>query len=56
MSKAWTNAQNISDKYNDDGNFVAMYGYEMTWSGSTGGWGHINTFNTPGFETKKIVI
>ena len=30
-----------------------MYGYEMTWSGSTGGWGHINTFNTPGFETRK---
>lgn len=53
MSKVWTNAQNISDKYNDDGNFVAMYGYEMTWSGSTGGWGHINTFNTPGFETRK---
>lgn len=53
MSKAWTNAQNISDKYNEDGNFVAIYGYEMTWSGSTGGWGHINTFNTPGFETRK---
>jgi len=25
----------------------------MTWSGSTGGWGHINTFNTPGFETRS---
>ena len=33
-------------------NLVAIYGYEMTWSGSTGGYGHINTFNTPGFETR----
>ncbi|MGG5461929.1 CehA/McbA family metallohydrolase [Clostridium sp. B9] len=53
MSKAWTEAQAISDNYNIDGEFVSMYGYEMTWSGSTGGWGHINTFNTPGFETRK---
>ena len=41
-----------ADKYNKDGEFAAIYGYEMTWSGSTGGYGHINTFNTPGFETR----
>ena len=28
-------------------------GYEMTWSGSTGGWGHINTFNTEWFESRS---
>ncbi|MEG1255424.1 CehA/McbA family metallohydrolase [Clostridium sp.] len=51
-SKAWTSAQTISNKYNKNGDFTAIYGYEMTWSGSTGGWGHMNTFNTPGFETR----
>ncbi|AOR24730.1 CehA/McbA family metallohydrolase [Clostridium taeniosporum] len=51
-SKEWVEAHKIADKYNKDENFTAIYGYEMTWSGSTGGWGHINTFNTPGFETR----
>ncbi len=51
-STKWTNAHATADKYNKDNEFTAMYGYEMTWSGSTGGWGHINTFNTPGFETR----
>ncbi len=49
---AWNKGLNAADKYNKDGDFVAIYGYEMTWSGSTGGYGHINTFNTPGFETR----
>ena len=48
----WKEAHEIADKYNKEGKFTAIYGYEMTWSGSTGGWGHINTFNTPGFETR----
>ena len=52
MSQAWNKGLNAADKYNKDGDFVAIYGYEMTWSGSTGGYGHINTFNTPGFETR----
>lgn len=51
-SEKWTKAHETADKYNDPGNFTAIYGYEMTWSGSTGGWGHMNTFNTPGFETR----
>ncbi|MBW6411554.1 CehA/McbA family metallohydrolase [Clostridium sp. YB-6] len=51
-SEKWVNAHKIADEYNKDDNFTAIYGYEMTWSGSTGGWGHINTFNTPGFETR----
>ncbi|WP_252223181.1 MULTISPECIES: CehA/McbA family metallohydrolase [unclassified Clostridium] len=52
-SEKWTKAHETADKYNDPGKFTAIYGYEMTWSGSTGGWGHINTFNTPGFETRN---
>lgn len=33
-----------------DGDFVGIYGFEMTWSD---GFGHINTFNTPGFESRS---
>ena len=32
------------------GGFVGLYGFEMTWSD---GFGHINTFNTPGFESRS---
>lgn len=53
MSSTWNTGLSAADKYNDDGEFVAIYGYEMTWSGSTGGYGHINTFNTTGFETRN---
>ncbi|WP_346915625.1 CehA/McbA family metallohydrolase [Clostridium sp.] len=52
-SKAWTNAHVTADEYDKADDFTAIYGYEMTWSGSTGGWGHMNTFNTPGFETRS---
>lgn len=52
-STKWTKSKQAADKYNKDGEFVAMAGFEMTWSGSTGGWGHINTFNTKGFETRS---
>lgn len=30
--------------------FVGIYGFEMTWSD---GFGHMNTFNTPGFESRS---
>lgn len=52
QSVAWNKGQDAANKYNEDGEFAALYGYEMTWSGSTGGYGHMNTFNTPGFETR----
>ena len=51
-SEEWQLAQATANQKNDDGNFVAMYGYEMSWSASTGGYGHMNTYNTPGFETR----
>ena len=53
MSQEWVKAHETADKYNKAGEFTAIYGYEMTWSGSTGGYGHMNTFNTPGFESRS---
>lgn len=52
-SEKWTKLHQTADKYNEEGKFAAIAGFEMTWSGSTGGWGHINTFNTKGFETRS---
>lgn len=49
-SAKWVAAQSTSDQYNKDNEFVAMYGYEMTWSNGTG---HMNTFNSEGFETRS---
>ena len=34
-----------------EGDFVGIYGFEMTWSG--GAPGHINTFNSKGFENRN---
>lgn len=52
-STKWTNMHKTADQYNEPGKFTAIAAFEMTWSGSTGGWGHINTFNTQGFETRN---
>lgn len=51
-SSKWKLMHSKADQYNKDGEFVAIAGYEMTWSGSTGGWGHMNTFNTPWFASR----
>lgn len=42
-------ARNITEQEN--GTFVGLYGFEMTWSG--GAPGHINTFNSEGFESRN---
>ena len=42
-------ARNITAK--EDGTFIGLYGFEMTWSG--GAPGHINTFNSEGFENRN---
>lgn len=52
ISKEWKSLHDIADKYNEDGKFAAIAGYEMTWNKKTGGYGHINTFNTSGFEAR----
>ncbi|WP_159033376.1 CehA/McbA family metallohydrolase [Ethanoligenens harbinense] len=50
-------AADITSQQIDKGNvsdpsarFLGLYGYEMTWSDGSG---HINTFNTPGFEDRQ---
>ena len=48
-SPEWVNAHNVAKSYTDE-TFLGVYGYEMTWSN---GIGHINTFNTPGFESRN---
>lgn len=52
-SQKWKQLRSTADRYNADNIFVAIGGYEMTWSGSTGGWGHINTFNTEWFASRN---
>jgi len=49
-SSKWMEALRVSDTFNEDDKFTAMYGYEMTWSNGTG---HMNTYNTAGFETRS---
>lgn len=52
-STKWKTLNTKANQYNKDGEYVAIAGYEMTWSGSTGGWGHMNTFNTPWFVSRS---
>ena len=48
-SSEWVQGHKAAkDATKDD--FVGLYGFEMTWSD---GVGHINTFNTPGFESRS---
>ena len=48
MSQEWVEGHQLAEKYTTD-KFVGLYGYEMTWSN---GLGHINTFNTAGFQSR----
>lgn len=48
MSTEWVEGHDLADKYTDS-SFVGLYGYEMTWSN---GLGHMNTFNTAGFQSR----
>ena len=44
----WNEGKQLAREISDD-NFVGIFGYEMTWSN---GLGHINTFNTPGYQAR----
>ena len=47
------NSEKVANSDNPDdpaSTFLGVYGYEMTWSDGSG---HINTFNTPGFEDRQ---
>ncbi|MEG2017423.1 MAG: 5'-nucleotidase C-terminal domain-containing protein [Clostridium sp.] len=49
VSPEWVTAKDTAKRYSDS-NFLGVYAYEMTWSNGTG---HMNTFNTPGFESRN---
>jgi hypothetical protein len=49
-SSGIANSDNLTDPAST---FLGIYGYEMTWSD---GCGHMNTFNTPGFENRNNPI
>ena len=44
----WTEGKQLAKELSGE-NFVGLFGYEMTWSN---GLGHINTFNTPGYQDR----
>ncbi|SHO45193.1 CehA/McbA family metallohydrolase [Anaerocolumna xylanovorans] len=48
VSSEWVEGHTLADKYTDS-TFVGIYGFEMTWSN---GLGHINTFDTNGFQSR----
>ena len=49
ISSEWKEGHDAAAAITTD-DFVGIYGFEMTWSD---GFGHINTFNTPGFESRS---
>ena len=49
VSEEWKEGHEAADAVTSE-DFVGIYGFEMTWSD---GFGHINTFNTPGFESRS---
>ena len=49
ISSEWAQGHAAAEEVTDE-DFVGLYGFEMTWSD---GFGHINTFNTPGFESRS---
>ncbi len=46
----WQEAKDTAKLYADD-SFIPIIGYEMTWSGQ---YGHMNTFNSIGFESRNV--
>lgn len=44
------NTTNTDNPDDPNSTFLGIYGYEMTWSDGSG---HINTYNTPGFEDRQ---
>lgn len=47
-SNEWTEGHELAKAATTE-DFVGLFGYEMTWSN---GLGHMNTFNTPGFQSR----
>jgi hypothetical protein len=53
QSKEWAALKQAAFDYSEDGRFIAIAGFEMSFNSATNGRGHINTFNTAWFETKN---
>ena len=49
LSAEWAEGHSAAAAVTDE-DFVGIYGFEMTWSD---GFGHINTFNTLGYESRN---
>lgn len=51
LSSKWSNLNNIANKYNSNGHFLALKGFEMTYpfKNVKNPIGHINVYNTNGF-------
>lgn len=42
----------LSDRYDQNGSFASIYGFEMTWNNKNGYWGHMNVLGTPWYERR----
>lgn len=51
VSEEWKRGKEAAAGVTDE-TFVGIFGYEMTW-GELSGYGHINTFHTPGWQTRE---
>lgn len=40
----------VANHYDEPGRFACLYGWEMTWNGENGLWGHMNILNTDWME------
>lgn len=50
VSQEWARGKAAAEAVTND-SFVGIFGFEMTWNQ---GQGHMNTFNTPGFLSRKL--
>ena len=46
MLDTYRRQREIADLYDAPGKFAALYGWEMTWNGGNGLWGHMNVLGT----------
>lgn len=42
----------LSDRYNQNGSFASIYGFEMTWNNKNGYWGHMNVLGSTWYERR----
>ena len=39
-------SRRVADAFDQSGTFATLHGFEMTWGGNSGFWGHVNVLNT----------